>query len=61
MTDQDADTQIETSSNALIKNIIEDLFSYSSVRWKRILEYYYFEDAVLTSPIMSTEGIANIQ
>ncbi|CDH56001.1 hypothetical protein RO3G_00818 [Lichtheimia corymbifera JMRC:FSU:9682] len=59
--DLDTDTQIETSSSALIKNIIEDLFSYSTVRWRRILEYYYFEDATLTSPIMSTEGIDNIQ
>lgn len=42
-------------------DIIEDLFSYNTVRRKRILEYYFFQDASLCSPIMSTEGIDNIQ
>lgn len=52
---------IDTRDAAAVIDIIEDLFSYSTVRWRRILEYYYFEDATLTSPIMSTEGIDNIQ
>ncbi|KAI7866780.1 hypothetical protein BDF14DRAFT_1809947 [Spinellus fusiger] len=62
MSDLDTDTQLEaSSSNPIIKNIIQDLFSYSSLRRKRILEYYFFHDAVLTSPIMSTQGVLNIQ
>ncbi|KAI8340627.1 hypothetical protein BC941DRAFT_417730 [Chlamydoabsidia padenii] len=61
MSDIDTDTQLETSSSSLIKNIIEDLFSYDALRRKRILEYYFFPDASLTSPVMSTDGVLNIQ
>ncbi|SAM03395.1 hypothetical protein [Absidia glauca] len=61
MSDIDTDTQLETSSSSLIKNIIEDLFSYNALRRKRILEYYFFNDATLTSPVMSTDGVLNIQ
>ncbi|KAI9310982.1 hypothetical protein BX666DRAFT_2002290 [Dichotomocladium elegans] len=61
MSDFDTENQLDTTSSSLIKNIIDDLFSYSTVRWKRVLEFYFFDDAVLTSPIMTTEGIDNIQ
>lgn len=54
-------TQLPIDTRDAVIDIIEDLFSYSTVRWRRILEYYYFEDATLSSPIMSTEGIDNIQ
>ena len=42
-------------------DIVEDLFSYNTIKRKRILEYYFFENASLSSPIMSTEGVLNIQ
>lgn len=48
-------------SNNLIKDIVQDLLSYDSVRQKRVFEYYFFRDASLSSPLMSTEGVANIQ
>ncbi|GAN02922.1 hypothetical protein MAM1_0030c02372 [Mucor ambiguus] len=41
--------------------IIQDLFSYDTVKRKRILEYYFFQDATLVSPVMSTDGVDNIQ
>lgn len=47
--------------NFYIIDIVEDLFSYNTVKRKRILEYYFFEQASLSSPIMSTEGVMNIQ
>ncbi|KAI8090549.1 hypothetical protein BDF21DRAFT_357170 [Thamnidium elegans] len=59
MSDNGSDAQI--SPSALIKTIVEDLFSYNTTKRKRILDYYFFENAVLTSPIMSTEGVMNIQ
>ncbi|KAI8644032.1 hypothetical protein BD408DRAFT_413953 [Parasitella parasitica] len=59
MSDIGSDTQV--SPSVLIKNIVEDLFSYNTVKRKRILEYYFFENASLSSPIMSTEGVLNIQ
>ena len=43
------------------KDIVENLFSYNTVKRKRILEYYFFENASLSSPIMSTDGVMNIQ
>ncbi|KAG0171923.1 hypothetical protein DFQ28_000788 [Apophysomyces sp. BC1034] len=61
MSDLETTTQPDASSTALITSIIEDLFSYSTIRRRRILEYYFFPDAVLTSPVMSTEGVLNIQ
>lgn len=59
MSDIGSDAQI--SPSALIKNIVEDLFSYNTIKRRRILEYYFFEDASLSSPIMSTNGVMNIQ
>ncbi|CDH49209.1 predicted protein [Lichtheimia corymbifera JMRC:FSU:9682] len=53
-------THFDMSSNDLIRNIVEDLFSYSSLRWERILQYYFFEDVILTTPILSTEGVNNV-
>ncbi|KAI8973876.1 hypothetical protein BDB01DRAFT_807939 [Pilobolus umbonatus] len=57
----DSDGYNELSSANLIKNIIGDLFSYNTIKRKRILQYYFFEDAALSSPIMSTIGVNNIQ
>lgn len=42
-------------------DLVEDLFSYNTIKRKRVLEYYFFPDATLLSPIMSTEGVLNIQ
>jgi hypothetical protein len=42
-------------------DIVKDLLSYDTVRQKRVFEYYFFRDASLSSPLMSTEGVANIQ
>ncbi|KAG1456972.1 hypothetical protein G6F46_007471 [Rhizopus delemar] len=53
--------QQEISSTNLIRSIVEDLFSYDMIRRKRILEYYFFQDSTYTSPIMSAEGVNNIQ
>ena len=41
--------------------LIQDLFSYNTIKRKRVFEYYFFTNATLTSPVMSTEGIDNIQ
>ncbi|CAO3656940.1 unnamed protein product [Mucor fragilis] len=57
----DSDHCNELSSHNLITNIIQDLFSYDTVKRKRILEYYFFRDATLASPVMSTDGADNIQ
>ncbi|GAA5802211.1 hypothetical protein HPULCUR_007674 [Helicostylum pulchrum] len=51
-----SDIHNEISSSDIIKNIIEDLFSYDTIKRKYILEYYFFQDASLCSPIMSTDG-----
>ncbi|KAI7900688.1 uncharacterized protein BX663DRAFT_517266 [Cokeromyces recurvatus] len=59
MSDTDIDSQ--AASSALVKSIIEDLFSYNAIKRKRILDYYFFQNATLSSPIMSTEGVLNIQ
>ncbi|RCH83268.1 hypothetical protein CU097_003187 [Rhizopus azygosporus] len=59
MSDIGDDTQV--SSLVLIKNLVEDLFSYNTIKRKRVLEYYFFQDATLTSPLMCTEGVLNIQ
>ncbi|KAI9245269.1 hypothetical protein BY458DRAFT_560844 [Sporodiniella umbellata] len=48
-------------SMAIIRDLVEDLFSYNTVRRKRALEYYFFPNATLSSPIMCTEGVMNIQ
>lgn len=42
-------------------DIIQDLFCYDTIKRKRILEYYFYQDASLVSPVMSTDGIDNIQ
>ncbi|CAO3599625.1 unnamed protein product [Absidia cylindrospora] len=55
MSASDTDTQFEVSSSYLIKGIVEDLFSYSPLRRNRVLKYYFFADASLTSPVMSTD------
>lgn len=44
-----------------ILGIVEDLFSYNPLRRNRVLEYYFFADASLTSPVMSTDGVENIR
>ncbi|KAI8883340.1 hypothetical protein K501DRAFT_333371 [Backusella circina FSU 941] len=59
MSDIGSDSQI--TSSALIKIIVEDLFSYNTVKRKRVFEYYFFEDATLSSPLMNTNGVLNIQ
>lgn len=45
----------------VLVDIVEDLFSYNTIKRRRILEYYFFENATLSSPVMSTDGVLNIQ
>ncbi|KAI8373880.1 hypothetical protein BD560DRAFT_393848 [Blakeslea trispora] len=51
----------ESSSSNLMTSLIQDLFSYNTIKRKRVFEYYFFSNATLTSPVMSTEGVDNIQ
>lgn len=46
---------------SLCLEIILDLFSYEAEKRKNIFEYYFFKDAELSSPVLSTNGINNIQ
>lgn len=48
-------------STLWLTDIVEDLFSYNTGKRKNVLEYYFFEQASLSSPLMSTEGVMNIQ
>ncbi|KAJ8661067.1 hypothetical protein O0I10_003290 [Lichtheimia ornata] len=61
MSDSDSDTASQHDSHAspavLIKNIVKDLFSYDTVRRRRILEFYFVKDAILTTPLIAAHGV----
>ncbi|KAI9496361.1 hypothetical protein BDB00DRAFT_810141 [Zychaea mexicana] len=61
-TSSDNDTQDDASasSDVLIKNIVQDLFCYDTVKRKRILEFYFVKDAIMVTPFMAARGVQEI-
>ncbi|KAI7855300.1 hypothetical protein BDC45DRAFT_505889 [Circinella umbellata] len=61
-TDSDNDTQDDASasSDVLIKNIVQDLFCYDTVKRKRILEFYFIKEAIMITPFMAARNIQEI-
>ncbi|RUS12544.1 hypothetical protein BC937DRAFT_87581 [Endogone sp. FLAS-F59071] len=55
------DVDLNQTPTELIGKLVEDLVSYDEARHKRVLDYYFFQGATLTSPLLSTQGVFNIR
>ncbi|KAI9311734.1 hypothetical protein BX666DRAFT_1881596 [Dichotomocladium elegans] len=40
--------------------IVRDLFSYDTVKRRRVLEFYFLKDAILITPLLATHGLESI-
>lgn len=49
------------SCQEVITRVITDLFSYDDTKRRRVIEQYYFPNALFTSPILQTSGAHSIK
>ncbi|ORY93220.1 hypothetical protein BCR43DRAFT_526815 [Syncephalastrum racemosum] len=54
-------TQHHDTYKDLMTRVVNDLFSFNDTQQQRILQHYYFSEAVFSSPLLTTSGTYNIR
>ncbi|SAM05647.1 hypothetical protein [Absidia glauca] len=59
--DLEEETKYGDSCDELINNVVSNIFSFDDARRQKMLEVYYFQEAVFISPLLCVRGNYNIK